>query len=151
MGQISFTIQISRFTALRRDISSIMWKGLFLSLVENQWDVSLWGADEEEGGKSNPVSSACRPNVADRVARRDPKATVKEGVAEDSSKPHAEVVGVFPTNRSCCFRSSCSVARLCCRSDRNCKRCVSCDGSARSAWGPAITMPNEAEVKLTSS
>ena len=80
-----------------------------------------------------------------------PKATVKEGLAEDSSKPHAEAVGVLQTNRSCWFYSPCSVACLCCSSDRNCKWCVSCDSSARSASLLVITMPKEAEVNLISS
>lgn len=103
-------------------------------------------------GNSNPApSSACRTNVADRAERCDPKATVTEGLAEDSSKPHAEAVGVLPTNRSCWFYSPCSVAWPCCSSDRNCKWRVSRDSSARCASVLVITMPNEAEVKLISS
>lgn len=151
MGQISFAVRNSRVAALKRDFSCVMCEGLLFSLVENQCVVSFWGANEGVD-KSNPApSSACLPNVADRVERCDPKATVKEGLAEDSSKPHAEAVGVLPTDRSCSFYSSCLVACLCCSSYRNCKWCVSRDSSARSVSVLVITMPNEAEVKLISS
>jgi len=51
MGQISFAVRISRVTALKRDISCVMWKGLF-SLVENQCVVTFlrdwWGSWQVE-------------------------------------------------------------------------------------------------------